>query len=356
MAKFDLKAAMAAAKEAAKNPEKFEPQGGKKYEVDKRKIIFKGDQNNDNKINVRLRFLPSIYNDEKIEFFTQFKIHNQNDHPRSKRFINELCPQTVGRECPICQEGWDVWNATKEEALRNGLDEKKAKEAANAARRPYQESTKFITNIMVIDDPQNPENNGKIFLWEYGKTISDIIRRNMNPEQDEIQLKGIEPFDPWDLKEGRDFMLKRVGKKLGDITYEQSFFLPVDKSTNFPEEEHEAIFDKTYDLYEFNDPKNFKDDEYLLEKIHYMINGADSKKQNTKSNTVNESEKKASLSNTETSVEDEMPEWAKSKDTEPAKATDDFINDLDVKMEEPKNEDISKSTSTDDFDFDFDKF
>lgn len=116
----------------------------------------------------------------------------------------ENCPTTHEDKCPACEENTKLWNT--------GVDANK-KIASDRKRK-----LNFVSNIYVVRDPGNPDNEGKVFLFKYGKKIYDKINNAMYPEfEDE---KAINPFDLW---EGADFKLK-IRKEAGYRNYDKSEF------------------------------------------------------------------------------------------------------------------------------------
>lgn len=125
-------------------------------------------------------------------------------------------------------------------------------ERAKAQKR----SVRFISNILVIKDPANPENDGKVFLYKYPKIIFDKWYGLMNPEFDDII--PVNPFDPF---EGAVFRL-RIRKKDGWRNYDDSAFDPISPLAK-KEEDILRICSSVYSLKEFHDPSQFKTYEEL---------------------------------------------------------------------------------------------
>lgn len=122
----------------------------------------------------------------------------------------------------------------------------------------------YIANILVISDPSNPENEGQVKLFKFGKKIFDKISEAMNPEfADET------PVNPFDLWEGANFKLK-IRKVEGYRNYDKSEFSdPSAVSDN--DEKLESIWKKEYSLKEFTDPKNFKPYEQLKARLDKVL-------------------------------------------------------------------------------------
>jgi hypothetical protein len=161
--------------------------------------------------------------------------------PTSKWFI-ENCPTTIGQDCPVCAENnklWDTGLKSNQEIVRN---------------RKRQLS--YISNIMVISDPNRKENEGKIFLYKYGKKIFDKINNKLFPEFADETSEN--PFDFWN---GCNFRLK-IRKLEGYRNYDKSEFdSPSPLSKN--EDELLEIYRQLIPLKEFTDASQFKSFEEL---------------------------------------------------------------------------------------------
>ncbi len=139
-------------------------------------------------------------------------------------------------------------------------------EANKEIVRKQKRKLTYISNILVVSDPKHPENEGKVFLYRYGKKIYDKIKDVMSPPE---EFQDESPIDPFNFWTGLSFKLK-IRKVEGYRNYDKSEF---DKTTIGPvgtDEEIEAILGKLHALKEFVDPKNFKPYEVLkanLEKV-----------------------------------------------------------------------------------------
>jgi len=152
-----------------------------------------------------IRFLPlqDTTKEEAVKVYSHFFQEN------GKKFYT-LCPKTNGWEeecfaCDFAQKFWDKYNESKSD------DDKKI--AGNYGRK-----VRFISNILVVNDPKKPENNGKVFLFNYGITIYNKIQHFMNPDSEIREPKY--PFDPF---EGYNFIFSST-KKSGYANYENSEF------------------------------------------------------------------------------------------------------------------------------------
>lgn len=179
------------------------------------------------------------------------------------RWFSAKCRTSLGEECPVCQSNSELWD-TGLKANQQTVRNRKRKEH-------------YVSNIYVVRDSNNPENEGKTFLFRYGPFIFGMINDAMNPEfEDEI---GFDPFDYW---EGANFKLKA---RISDdyVKYDKSEFeAPAPLFDN--DEEMEEVWSKSYSLYEFIDPEKYEDYDTVKKNLEKVI-GSDS----VPSNDVDES-------------------------------------------------------------------
>lgn len=156
---------------------------------------------------------------------------------------------SIGQNDPVSEMNSVLWD-TNIEANR---------ELARKRKRRLH----YVSNVLVVDDPVNPDNNGKIFLFEYGKTIFDMLTEAMQPAFDDIA-----PLNPFDMWEGANFKL-RAREVDGWVKYDKSeFSKPKAIGTD---EEMEALFEKVHDIRELLDPKNFKTYDELAQKLQQVL-------------------------------------------------------------------------------------
>jgi len=153
--------------------------------------------------------------------------------PTGKWYI-ENSLTTLGQTDPVSEANSLAWNAGDQATARR------------RARR-----TNYIANVYVVDDPANPENNGKVFLFRFGTKIFEKIQEAMKPA-----FADEKPLNPFDLLNGANFKLKIVNKD-GYRNYDKSVFA---KSAPLFDDEDKLneIWQKEYSLLEFIDPANFK--------------------------------------------------------------------------------------------------
>ena len=158
---------------------------------------------------------------------------------------------TLGQKDPVSEYNRELWNS--------GLDSDK--ELARKQKR----KVSYYSNIYVVNDPGNPSNNGKVFLFKYGKKIFDKIQAAMQPEfEDETPIN---PFDFWD---GADFKLK-IRKVEGYWNYDKSEFSSPSTLGDMTDSELEQLWRSEYSLQEFLDAKNFKTYDELQQRFNVVI-------------------------------------------------------------------------------------
>lgn len=126
----------------------------------------------------------------------------------------------------------------------------------------------YVSNILVVSDPGNPDNEGKTFLYQYGKKIFDKIMDIMQPEfQDET------PVNPFDFWGGASFKLK-IRNFEGYRNYDKSEFESASELFDGDEARLEEIYNRLYSLKEFADESSYKSYDELKTKL-YMVLGED---------------------------------------------------------------------------------
>lgn len=170
--------------------------------------------------------------------------------------IREECPTTLNQPCPICENNREIWNSDE-----------------NTARMRSRNKS-AIANILVISDPQTPANNGKVFLYRFGKKILDKVNEKCFPDEKQLST-GKKPVNVFDYYTGCDFRInaKQVqgtnGKKYPDYSSSE-FDSPSALGTgpNHPNGDEtlmEAVDKQLYSLKEFTDPARIKPYSKLLE-------------------------------------------------------------------------------------------
>ena len=172
---------------------------------------------------------------------------------------------TLGQKDPVSEHNSQLWNS--------GIEANK-----ETARKQKRRLT-YIANVYIVKDPTNPQNEGQIRLYKFGKKIWDKINDKMNPEfEDET------PVNPFDFWQGANFKVK-IRKVDGFSNYDKSeFTAPAPLLED--DDQMEAVWKKQNSLAEFTDPKNFKTYEELKEKMDRVLGLVSSTPTQTFTNTV----------------------------------------------------------------------
>jgi len=201
-------------------------QGYTKKEVDTRFWTLSKDENGNGA--AVIRFLPDP---EGVPFINMIKINAQLPKGQKGFFVSEWSPLTIGKPDPFNEKFLELWGSGQ-------------KDKAKTLGR----SNRFFTNIKVIKDPANPENEGKIFLFDMSKTMLEMLKEVMI-ETEQMKALGEKPIQVFNPIDGHNFLIK---SKMGEndiITYSSSKF--ADSSS--------AIYDSATDA-----EKDIKENAYAL--------------------------------------------------------------------------------------------
>jgi len=145
----------------------------------------------------------------------------------------------------------------------------------------YKRRLHYISNVYIVDDPEHPENNGKVFLYKYGPEIFKKLDEVMNPKLDaKGQLrKGDRHFNPFDLWEGANFVIKMSNdaSKGNRRTYSAAFFEPEGPLFD-TDKEMQKVWEQVHPLQQFLNPALFKSYDELQNKLDRVLNGRTSNK------------------------------------------------------------------------------
>jgi len=165
-------------------------------------------------------------------------------------WLIDNCLTTNGGKCPVCAENNTLWNS--------GLESDK-----NIARNRKRKLS-YYSNIYVVKDPLHPENEGKVFLYKFGKKIHDKILAAMQPEFEDEE--AIDPFDFW---QGANFKLK-LAKVDGYWNYDKSEFAATSALLD-DDDALEAIWNKEYSLQELVALDKFKSYDDLEKRLNAVL-------------------------------------------------------------------------------------
>ena len=134
---------------------------------------------------------------------------------------------TTGKKDPVSDYNRELWNS--------------GNESDKDVVRRQKRKLSYYANIYVVKDQANPQNEGGVFLYKFGKKIFDKVMESMQPEfEDET------PINPFDFWQGANFKLKIV-KKDGYWNYDKSEFEAVSPLLE-DDDALEALWKKQYSL------------------------------------------------------------------------------------------------------------
>lgn len=196
-----------------------------------------------------IRFLPTTEGDE----LPWVKIFSHGFQGPGGRWYIENSLSTIGEADPVGELNSKLWNQSTD-------DNSPGRKQARAQKRRLN----YISNVLIIDDPKHPENNGQVKLFKYGKKIFDKIMDKARPTFEDEEPVNV--FDYWD---GANFKL-RMKTVDGYPNYDTSSFsdpTPVASS----DEKILEIANSQYKLAEFLDRKNFKSYDELKQKLEQVL-------------------------------------------------------------------------------------
>ncbi len=165
---------------------------------------------------------------------------------------------TLGQKDPVSELNSELWN--------NGTD------AGKEVARKQKRKLTYVANIYVVKDPANPSNEGKVFLYKFGKKIFDKITAAMQPEFEDEQ--AIDPFDFW---QGANFKLK-AKNVAGYRNYDSSEFASQGALLD-DDDAMEAVWKKQYSLSELVAADQFKSYDELKKRLEYVLGNKTSRRQ-----------------------------------------------------------------------------
>lgn len=202
----------------------------KTFKVDERFYVLGKDKEGSG--GAVIRFLPDA---ERGMIQQMFKINTTVPQPGDKkRFVSEFSPTTIGKPCPFQEKWQELWNAGDKEGSKL-----------------FSRGTRYVANIKVLKDPANPENEGKIFLYEMSGKMRDKIRAAIDPSEQDRAL-GAEPKEMFNPLRGNSFKLICRRGANGQINYDSSEVVP--NVTSIYESAEEAL-------------KDIKENSYLLSSL-----------------------------------------------------------------------------------------
>ena len=227
--------------------EKFEKPATQSRTTDDRLWRLEGDKLGNG--SAVIRFLPNTKGDEyTAPWVTVYNFGFQG--PTGKWYI-ENSLKTIGKEDPVLELNNRLW-ATK---IPSNIE---------IAKKRGQR-TQYVSNILVVSDSKHPENEGKVFIFKYGKAIFEKLMGKLKPTfEDDV------PVNPFDLWEGCNFRF-RMRKKDGYANYDDSSFSDVGAVGD--DDRIVEVMKQRHNIQEFIKPDQFKSYDELKKKLEAVLSG-----------------------------------------------------------------------------------
>jgi len=177
----------------------------------------------------------------------------------------DLALQTIGEKDPVQLAAINAFRKAKADG-----DERLRNEA-----KKFLPKSQFYANVYIVKDEENPENEGKVKIFQFGKQIYSFIEKAIQPEFDDE-----DPMDPFDLWDGADFKIRMIAKTIPDSKTGKSVKVPNYENSEFDrqsefmdgdEDKIEELLEQTVDLTEFVDPKKFKSFDEVAAKFNEVM-------------------------------------------------------------------------------------
>ena len=196
-----------------------------------------------------IRFLPTT----KGEDLPWVRLWDHGFQGPGGQWYIENSLTSINKKDPVSEYNSKLWNSGSEQN----------KDIA----RKYKRRLHYYSNVYVVSDPANPENDGKVFLYKYGQKIFDKIKDLMNP-----QFEGEEPCEPFDLYEGANFKL-RAKQVAGFRNYDSSEFAQSAQLLD-SDDKLEKVWDSQYSLQSLVALDQFKTYEELSARLNIVLGGS----------------------------------------------------------------------------------
>jgi|TARA_R110000803_G_scaffold46198_6_gene96997 hypothetical protein len=193
-----------------------------------------------------LRFLPAAEGTELP--WVRYWDHGFKG-PTGQWYI-EKSLTSIGQQDPVSEANTKLWNSGNE----------RDKEIVRERKRRLH----YVSNVFVESDSANPETEGQVKLFVFGKKIFDKVMDVMQP-----QFADEDPINPFDFWAGASFKLK-IRNVEGYRNYDKSEFAS-QKPLSEDDEELETVYSKLHDLNEFSDPENYKSYNELQERLSMVL-------------------------------------------------------------------------------------
>ena len=195
-----------------------------------------------------IRFLPEVENED----CPWAKVYSHAFRGPGGWYI-ENCLTTISQKDPVSELNTQLWNSGVESDKNLARDRKR--------------KLNYTSNIYVVSDPSNPQNEGKVFLYKYGAKIFEKLQEVMKPE-----FKDEEAVNPFDFWKGANFRLK-IRKVAGYTNYDKSEFDSSSPLCKGDDVELEKVWKSQHPLTEFTNSSNFKTHQELKDRLYEVLGG-----------------------------------------------------------------------------------
>lgn len=194
-----------------------------------------------------IRFLPP----PKGEELPWVRIWNHGFQGPTGKWYIENSLTTLGKPDPVSELNNELWNS--------------GSEANKEIARKQKRRLAYVCNVLIVSDPGNPANEGKVKIYKFGKKIFDKIKDVMQP-----QFQDEEPMNPFDFWKGADFKIK-IRQVEGYRNYDKSEF-DKPKAVSEDDADIEAVWSQEHSLADFLDARHFKSYDELKKKLEQVLN------------------------------------------------------------------------------------
>jgi hypothetical protein len=177
----------------------FAKDTGTRYAKDERFYVLSKDKDGNGA--ALIRFMPDS---ERGMIQRMYKINTTVTKNGKKRFVSQFSPSTIGQPCPFQEKWQELWNANDKDGAKL-----------------YSRGVRYVTNIKVLKDPANPENEGKIFFYEISGAFRDKLQNALDPSEQDRSL-GALPKQLFNPLAGNSFRLVAKKGTNNQINYDSS--------------------------------------------------------------------------------------------------------------------------------------
>lgn len=213
-----------------------------------------------------IRFLPDVRT--KLNF-TEINGHSLTHFPGGeKKYLFGNCETTLEKGkgvCAICDYGWGLWGT-------------KVKANQDRAKQGWLPKQEWVSNILVIRDPDTPSNEGKVFKYKYGISVYRKIENRITPSEASLSDPDFKELNPFNPMTGADFkLIVEVSDSSIYPSYKSSNFYNDQKPIAENPDEINKILGDTYNLVDYVGGLQYLTEDFIYSKIGYILKPGDPK-------------------------------------------------------------------------------